>query len=293
MKIQKIGSRGILFNLPSKPFTVQIYCINSQNYLFLIDTGVVLENQMEEVKKYLEENKLLTKPVIIFHTHHHYDHIGNNYLIDSTLIIGHYMSSKKFKDSIDLLKKYDAYKEEAEKILFPNMTFSDRLIFIDEGVEFFYTPGHTEDSASCYDSIDKTLIIGDSVVRPLASINWHNLDRFLQTLEDYKKIDFNKIILGHEEVSEDSSIFDDTINYIKNFKEMKVDTTGFTEDHALLYRWGLVNIARDFKKHGLVENAKKFLLEAKTAIDNPVIKPKDEEELKQIKDLIEEELKET
>ncbi|MFW9852429.1 MAG: MBL fold metallo-hydrolase [Candidatus Thorarchaeota archaeon] len=292
MEVQKFGSRGILFNLPSKPFTVQIYCINSPNYLFLIDTGVVLENQMEEIKKYLEENKLLTKPVIIFHTHHHYDHIGNNYLIDSTLIIGHHMSLKKFQDSVDLLKKYDAYKEEAEKILFPNMTFSDRLIFVDEGVEFFYTPGHTEDSASCYDNIDKILIIGDSVVRPLASINWHNLDRFIQTLEDYKKIEFSKVILGHEKTSEDKHFFDETIAYIKNFKEMNVDTSGFTEDHALLYRWGLINIARDFKKHGLNEEAKKFLLKAKTTINNPAIKPKDDGEFKQIKDLIEEELKE-
>jgi glyoxylase-like metal-dependent hydrolase (beta-lactamase superfamily II) len=247
---------------------------------------------MEEVKKYLEENKLLTKPVIIFHTHHHYDHIGNNYLIDSAVIIGHHLSLEKFQDSIDLLKKYDAYKDEAEKLLFPNMTFSDRLVFVDEGVEFFYSPGHTEDSASCYDSVDKTLIIGDSVVRPLASINWHNLDRFIETLENYKKIEFNKIILGHEETSDDNSFFDETIDYIKSFKEMNVDITGFTEEHALLYRWGFVNIARDFKKHGLNKDARNFLHKAKTAIENPVIKPKDEEELKQITDLIEEELKE-
>jgi len=292
MPIKKIGSRGILFNLPSNPFSVQIYCINSPNYLFIIDTGVVLENQMEEVKKYLEEHNLLTKPVIIFHTHHHYDHTGNNWVIESDFIISHHLSLGKFQETVELLSKYEAYKAVAEKILSPNLTFSDKLIFEDEGVEFFYSPGHTVDSASCYDVIDKILIIGDSVVRPLASINWHNLDRFLQTLEDYKKIDFNKVILGHEEVSEDRNIFDETINYIKNFKEMNVDTTGFTEDHALLYRWGLVNIARDFKKHGLAENAKKFLLEAKTAIENPVIKPKDEGELKQIKDLIEEELKE-
>lgn len=292
MSIQKIGSRGILFNLPSKPFTVQIYCINSPNYLFLVDTGVILENQMEEVKKYLEENNLLTKPVIIFHTHHHYDHTGNNWLIESALIIGHHLSLGKFQETVEIFRKYDAYKEAAEQLLFPNMTFSDRLAFVDEGVEFFYTPGHTVDSASCYDCVDKVLIIGDSVVRPLASINWYNLDRFIQTLENYKKIEFNKVILGHEKTSEDNSFFDETINYIKNFKALEVDTSGFTENHALLYRWGLVNIARDFKKHGLEEEAEKFFLEAKTAIENPVVKPKDEEELKQIVELIEEGLKE-
>ena len=108
-----------------------------------------MENQMEDVKKYLEENNLLTKPVIIFNTHGHLDHMGGNEIIESKHIIAHHFSNEEFQATIDLLQKYDAYKPAIEKIIFPNLTFKDRLNFVDEGVEFFYTPGHTKDSASC------------------------------------------------------------------------------------------------------------------------------------------------
>lgn len=282
MEIHKIGSRGILFNLPSKPFSVQVYCINSPNYLFIIDSGVVLENQMEDVKKYLEENNLLTKPVIIFNTHGHLDHMGGNEIIESKFIIAHHFSFEVFQDTVDLLKQYDAYKPAIEKVVFPNLTFKERLTFVDEGVEFFYTPGHTKDSASCYDSIDKILLIGDILVHPLPSINWPNLDKFIETLVSFKNIEFNKMILGHEKVLEDTKFIDETIDYIKRFKELDVDFTGFTDVHALMYRWGLVNIAKNLKKEGKEKEAKKYFLKAKSDIENSIIKPEDEQELKGI-----------
>ncbi len=239
----------------------------------------------------MEENNHLTKPVIIFNTHGHYDHIGGNEIIKSELIIAHHFSFEEFQDSIDLLSKYDSYKSAVEKIVFPNITFKDRLDFVDEGVEFFYTPGHTKDSASCYDSIDKILLIGDILVHPLPSINWPNLDQFIETLESLKTIEFNKMILGHEKVLEDTKFIDETIDYIKRFKELDVDFTGFTDVHGLMYRWGMVNIAKNLKKEGKEEEAKKYFLKAKSDIENPIIKPEDERELKGILAEIEEGLR--
>ena len=282
MKVKKIGSRGILFNLPSQPYSVQIYCIDTPKYLFIIDSGVVLENQMVDVKQYLEENNLLAKPVIIFNTHCHLDHIAGNGVIDSVLIIGHRLSLQGFQDTVDLLNKYDDYKEAAKNIVFPNLVFEDRLIFEDEGIEFFHTPGHTEDSASCYDRVDKVLLIGDSLVSPLPSINWYELDIFIETLESYKKIDFSKIVLGHEIVLEDTKFIDESIEYIKRFKVLEVDFTGFEEYHGLMYRWGLINIAKNLQKDGRNDEAKVFFLKAKEDIDKPEIKPKDESEYNRI-----------
>ncbi|NPD89739.1 MAG: MBL fold metallo-hydrolase [Asgard group archaeon] len=291
MQVKKMGSRGILFNLPSKPFSVQIYCINTPNYLFIIDSGVVLENQMEDVKKYLKENNLLTKPVIIFNTHSHLDHIAGNGVIDSRLIIGQELSLEGFQNTFDLLNKYGDYKIAAENLIFPNLTFSKKLVFETEDIEFFHTPGHTEDSASCYDRLDKILLVGDSLVSPLPSINWYQLDIFIETLQKYKEIEFNKMILAHEIVLEDTKFIDESIEYIKRFKALDVDFTGFTDTHALMYRWGLVNIAKNLKKDGEEEEAKKFFLKAKTDIKNPIIKPEDESEYKQIIELIDKGLK--
>ncbi|OLS32784.1 MAG: Hydroxyacylglutathione hydrolase [Candidatus Heimdallarchaeota archaeon AB_125] len=292
MEVQKIGSRGILFNLPSQPYSVQIYTINSPNYLFIVDTGVVLENQMEEVKKYLEENNLLTKPVIIINSHHHHDHIGGLDVIESKFIIGHTLSSERLQQTIELLENYEAYQPAAKKLKPPNLTFEKELVFADEGVELFYSPGHTEDSISCYDRVDKILIVGDTLVDPLPSINWYKLDRFIETLESYKKIEFNKMILAHEKVLEGTEFIDETIYYIKKFKALEVDFTGFTENHALMYRWGLVNLAKNLMRAGKVEEAKKYLLKAKTDIENPIIKPKDESEYQGLIEEIEKGLKE-
>ncbi|MCG3256746.1 MAG: MBL fold metallo-hydrolase [Candidatus Heimdallarchaeota archaeon] len=278
MQVQKIGSRGILFNLPSQPFSVQIYCIKSPNYLFIIDTGVVLENQMKEVKKYLEENNLLAEPVVIINTHQHHDHIGGNGVIESDIIIGHTLSSERIKQTVELLENYEAYKPAIKTLKPPNLTFEKRIVFDEEGVEIFYSLGHTEDSASCYDRVDKILIVGDTLVHPLPSINWHELDRFIETLENYKKIDFNKMILGHEKVLEDAEFIDETIEYIKRFKALDVDFTVFTDVHALMYRWGLVNLAENLKRAGKEVKAKKYYLKAKSDIENPIIKPKDEKE---------------
>jgi glyoxylase-like metal-dependent hydrolase (beta-lactamase superfamily II) len=287
MQAQKIGSRGILFDLPSQPFSVQIYCINSPNYLFIVDTGVVLENQIEVVKKYLEENSLLIKPIAIIITHQHYDHMGGNHLIDADTIIGHTLYSERLKMTIEMLVNYEAYKPEIEKLLPPTQTFEDKLVFEEEGVELFYSPGHTEDSISVYDRIDKILIVGDTLVHPLPSINWHDLDQFIETLENYKNYDFKKLILGHEKILEGTEFIDETIEYIKEFKALKVDFTGFTDVHALMYRWGLVNLAKNLKRAGKEEEARRYFLKAKEDAENPIIKPKDEREYNGLIDEIE------
>ena len=278
MEIKKIGSRGILFNLPSQPFSVQIYCIDAPNYLFIIDSGVVLENQMKEVKKYLEENRLLTKPIILIHSHHHLDHIGGSHLIDSIAIIGHSRSSERLQQTIELLEQYDTYRAEIRNLRPPTLTFENKLEFVEDGLELFYSPGHTEDSISCYDKIDKVLFVGDTLVHPLPSINWYELDVFIETLEKYKKIDFDKLVLGHEKVFQDIKFIDVSIEYLKKFKNLEVDFKDFTEVQALMYRWGLVNLAKNLQRAGYNEEAEKFYIKAKEDIENPIIKPTDEGE---------------
>ncbi len=114
------------------------------------------------------------------------------------------------------------------------------------------------------------------------------MDIFIETLESYKEIDFNKLVLGHEIVLEDTKFIDESIEYIKRFKALDVDFTGFEEYHGLMYRWGLINIAKNLKKDGKNDKAKAFFLKAKEDIDKPEIKPKDESEYNRIKIEIEE-----
>ncbi len=59
--------------------------------------------------------------------------------------------------------------------------------FAEEGVEFYFTSGHTEDSCSCFDHIDKTLFVGDNVESPVPHINELNVTAYVSTLEEYLK----------------------------------------------------------------------------------------------------------
>ncbi|HBE73203.1 MAG TPA: Zn-dependent hydrolase, partial [candidate division Zixibacteria bacterium] len=79
----------------------------------------------------------------------------------------------------------------------PGLTYGSRLCFEDDGVEFFHTPGHTEDSSSCYDRVDGVLLAGDNVELPLPYLYWDKLGRYLETLEGYLKLGASRVIAGH------------------------------------------------------------------------------------------------
>lgn len=206
MNIKQVGKRGLLFTFyelknANYDCVTNVYVINGKSHFFICDTYLG-PFYMKIIKNYLETN-FGKKKYIIFNSHSHWDHIWGNYEFQDSMIISH----KKCRISIlkegeeELVNHASEFAKEDIKIIAPNITFDSKFTFHEEGIEFFYSPGHSEDSASCYDYIDNTLFVGDNIDDPIPSfICWNELEKYRDTLDHYMKIGADIIVQSHGDV---------------------------------------------------------------------------------------------
>ncbi len=296
MKVQKIGSRGFIFTFPDffpypqVPMPTQIYVINGKNNLYICDTGIDTES-MNLLKQYLHKNILMSKPIFVFNSHFHMDHIGGNGVFESAQIISHIICRKKMVNMIERIKKQNQNKLEGKSISYPSFIFQQKIIFPEDSVEFFYSPGHSEDSSSCYDQLDNILYVGDNLVDPIPFLTWSGINSYLTTLQNYCNLDLQKIILGHKSVFEDCLFIEKSIDYIKKFRDFNVDISNFTPQHAAWFRWSFIYTGLSLKEQGRYEEAQLYFKYIKNIIRNPKVKPLDDSELREIEDFLSKELK--
>ncbi|WP_275451800.1 MBL fold metallo-hydrolase [Clostridium novyi] len=81
--------------------------------------------------------------------------------------------------------------------------------------KFFYSPGHTECSASCFDEQDNVLFVGDNVERPNPYLTCNNKENYEETLKGYLKMNAEVIIPGHGFI-EDNELIIKNLDYIKS-----------------------------------------------------------------------------
>lgn len=296
MKVQKIGRRGFLFTFPGffpypqVPMPTQIYVINGKKNLYICDTGLDTES-MNLLKQYLHNNNLIPKPIVVFNSHFHMDHIGGNGVFESAQIISHIICREKMVNMIERIKTQNQSKLEGKSISYPSFIFQQKVIFPEDSVEFFYSPGHSEDSSSCYDQLDKVLYVGDNLVDPIPFLTWSGISSYLSTLQSYYNLDLKKIILGHKSVFEDSLFIEKSIDYIEKFRDFNVDISNFSPQHAAWYRWSFIYIGLSLKEQNKYEEAQKFFKYIKNSITNPKVKPLDDSELREIEDFLSKELR--
>jgi len=295
MDIQKLGQRGIVFSFPNFiPFpqvdvTIQIYVIIGKEHLFICDTGLGVE-QMNQLKLYLKNNNLDSKPKIVFNSHFHWDHIAGNGVFESAYIVSHILCREKMIESLTELTEEDKKFLKGASIKYPSIVFQKRMVFPEDSVEFFYSPGHSEDHASCYDQEDKILFIGDNLLYPIPLLTWHRIDVYLETLNNYNNIETEAIILGHDLILEDLTFVEKSIDYIRKFQSFNIDITNFSANHATWYRRSLLSIATDLKAKGNQQEALKYFKKLKEVINHPKIKPLDEKEMEEIENILNKEL---
>jgi tetratricopeptide (TPR) repeat protein len=219
------------------------------------------------------------------------DHIGGNGVFDEAQIISHISCRDNMIRTIERINKENKTRLEDKEIAYPSIIFQEKLIFPEENIEFFYSPGHSADSASCYDQLDKILYVGDNLVDPIPFLTWHRIDKYLTTLQNYCCIDIKATILGHCTVLDDISFIEKTISYIEKFRDFNVDITDFTPRHAAWYRWSFVNIGLSLKEIGKEKEALRYFKYIKNLLRDPKIEPIDKDELKEIEEFLNEELK--
>jgi glyoxylase-like metal-dependent hydrolase (beta-lactamase superfamily II) len=207
MKVEKIKSRNIIFtyNIPDG-WDLNLHLIMGSRYNYVVDTGL----GSLSIAPVLEYIKGSEKPVLVINTHHHWDHIWGNHMFPESLILAHTLCRDRIDEKWeDMLKKSNSflYGETGKQL--PNLTFDSELYFAEDKIRLFYTPGHTKDSISVLDEADKVLNagdnIGDSMEELIPSLECERAE-YIQTLLNYKELDFEYCISGHNVVLDKSVI---------------------------------------------------------------------------------------
>ncbi len=251
MDIKKVGKRGLLFTffeLKNSDYdcVTNVYVINGNNQFFICDTYLG-PFYMKKIKTYLETH-FGKKKYVVFNSHSHWDHIWGNSEFRDDMIIAHVTCRESIiKDGVEDLKHHiRAFAKDDIEIIVPNVTFDGKLILDEEGIEFFYSPGHSADSASCYDHIDQVLFVGDNVDEPIPSFMcWHDLERYRDTLNQYIEIDASIIVQSHGDVTT-NAIVKQNITYLERL--ISHDEITFTHEVALKKHLANIAFLRDEEK---------------------------------------------
>ena len=126
------------------------------------------------------------KPVVVFNSHADWDHIWGNCFFKEAMILGHENCRIRIQKDGPADLKRNAMRQQGEVILVPpTATFEESYVFDDDEIEFFYSPGHTIDSSSCFDHKEKVLFVGDNVESDVPYVNHLNFDTYISSLQGY------------------------------------------------------------------------------------------------------------
>jgi len=249
VKIQKIGARGRLVTF-EKPYITNVYVIESDRRVFVCDTSVG-PKCMEELTGVLSRKGMSGKPVVVFNSHHHYDHVWGNMSFPSSIILAHEECRRRLTETgeNDLLE-FKTHAQGDVKLKLPNMVFEDRVSFPDDEVVFFYSPGHTVDSSSCYDELDKVLFVGDNVESPLPYLNEPEFESYESSLETYLGLEWDTLIAGHDPPMSDDTLVLSNLLYLRSFRARGVDSSVIAARDLSRHCMNLTTIAEKLKSMG-------------------------------------------
>ena len=153
-----ITAKNFIFN----PFRVNTYLLfDETKECIIIDPACMEEYEEKHLSEFIETQKL--RPVRLFNTHAHIDHIAGNKFV-----------AEKYKIGLDVHKKSLSFirsaKEHASAFGFDDLETIEPSAFIDDGdtikfghseLKVLYTPGHADGSISFYAEKEKFVIVGD------------------------------------------------------------------------------------------------------------------------------------
>jgi glyoxylase-like metal-dependent hydrolase (beta-lactamase superfamily II) len=285
MKVQEVGSRGYVFTFED-PYKLNIYVINGDQTIFFCDTGFGSDS-VDQILEFLEKQSITSKPFIAFNSHADYDHVWGNHIFEGSDIIAHELSPEIFeKEGEEILELNSAHKRGDVILTPPNRLFKDRIVFEEEGVEFYHSPGHTLESSSCFDIKEKILFVGDNIESPFPYVNFLNLDEYIETLEKYLARNAKIIISGHDEIMYNDNLIRKNLEYLEEIKSGKVSREGFTSKHKGIHYNNVKRIAELSLEVGEKAQSLKYYLEVMEILEEAEKIPAIEEEITKVKKII-------
>ncbi len=263
VKITEVGSRGVAFSFYEDFLgdTTYSYLINAEKHVFLFDTFCGPDS-MEYIKEYLREKKIGEKPLIIVITHNHWDHYWGNCAFPEHLIISHTLCRQGMQETAqEDLERMKEWQQGEVEIVLPNLVFDERINFPEDGIDIFHAPGHTPDHLSAYDSIDKVLIVGDNLESPMPYITETITTPYVDTLNQYKAIDWNHLILGHGEIQTSPELLHSNLDYIQNFMDLTTPWENFNEERKKIHFVNLACVGKKLSEEDKPIQAKQMLTE--------------------------------
>lgn len=229
MRYKRIGARGVVFSFAELDQT-NILTIFGERFTYICDTFLGPE-PMEEIKQVIKDDGR-KQPIILFNSHSDWDHVWGNCAFSQSTIISHEQCLVNLKNNFfNELSANSEYAMGDIKPEFPNILFKERLSFPDDAIEFFYTPGHTNDSASCLDKEGGILYVGDNVEYPIPYIQSPNLESYITTLKKYIELEPKYIVTGHGNHASMELIVSN-INYITKLSNNEaIDQTDWGTEH--------------------------------------------------------------
>jgi len=201
MKATKITNRNTMFSvLENENSYVHMGVIRGVRHNFIIDIGIG-GDCAKAMLEYIGNDK----PLIIVNTHHDWDHAAGNWLFDGRTIIGHKLCpalmDANWDNQLQHANLAGGYFCGIARKTVPSLLFDGEICFPEDGISIFHTPGHTADSISVFDAVDKVLFTGDNFgVSDGKAQYWGASDDaagFRRLIETYKQLDFETCISGH------------------------------------------------------------------------------------------------
>jgi len=278
MEFSRVGSRGLLFKW-AEPYHTNVYVILGARHVFVVDTFLGPEPMGEVVAKIRGEGK----PVVVFNTHADYDHFWGNQAFEGATIIAHDYALRRIKtQGAEGLSEFKEHMMGEVNLTPPNLVFRKKISFVEDGVDFFYTPGHTGDSASCFDSVDGVLLPGDNLEAPYPYVNLLNLKEYQQSLEEYVKLGAKIIIPGHDPPQSDGALLMENLAYIRDVASGHTDLSKMDQRRLRAHYPNAVRLAELYAEKADPKKAKSYYEEALRVLELMERSPENEERKKKI-----------
>lgn len=140
-------------------------------------------------------------PTYVINTHHHWDHVWGNAFFPGAVLVCHERCRENLRDRWDgMLERYGRYVDGEARPAVPNVQFRDGAVLNDE-LELFHSPGHTDDSISVFYRERNVLFVGDNFGDDDEEIvpSLQDPDRYPGTLEKLLAFDAARYLSGHNE----------------------------------------------------------------------------------------------
>jgi glyoxylase-like metal-dependent hydrolase (beta-lactamase superfamily II) len=212
--IQPIGQRGRIITFDDD---ISVYLIQAKHHWFLCDTHLGPQS-MEELNTELDCPSGQPE-LILFNSHSDWDHIWGNCAFPGATVIGHDLCRTRMQDIGRYeLETLSRYHRGTIALIYPNLTFSQTLQYAEEGVAFHYAPGHTVDSAVCFDQQDSVLFVGDLVEYPIPYLDFADLSTYLGTLAWLRQFPAAIKVSAHSGIV-DEALIERNMAYIRAIQE--------------------------------------------------------------------------